>query len=66
LLSAAGPLPFIAVISVAAASGADPGRLSRLIKKELERFSSLPLEFGVLRRPGRRRSGGFPLKNCRG
>ena len=37
-----------AVISVTAASGTDPGLLSSRIKKEMEKFSSLPMEFRVL------------------
>ena len=48
-----------AIISVTAASGADPGFLSRKIKKEIEKLSSLPLEFHVLEDRGAEESKAF-------
>jgi multidrug efflux pump subunit AcrB len=48
-----------AVISVTAASDADLGKLSRLIKKELDRLSSLPLEFHILRDRGEEETAAF-------
>ena len=48
-----------AVISVIAASGADPGILSGKIKKEMEKFSSLPLEFHVLEDRGAEEAAAF-------
>ena len=48
-----------AIISVTATSGADPGALSRKIKKELEKFSSLPLEFHVLEDRGAEEAAAF-------
>jgi multidrug efflux pump subunit AcrB len=48
-----------AVISVTAASGADLGKLSKLIKKELDRFASSSLEFRVLRDRGEEDAAAF-------
>jgi multidrug efflux pump subunit AcrB len=48
-----------AVISVIAASGADLGKLSRLIKEELGRFSSSALEFRILRDRGEEEAAAF-------
>ena len=48
-----------AVISVTAASGTDPGLLSNRIKKEIEKFSSLPIEFRVLEDRGAEEAAAF-------
>ena len=48
-----------AVISVTAASGTDPGLLSNRIKKEMEKFSSLPMEFRVLEDRGAEEAAAF-------
>ena len=48
-----------AIISVTAASGADPGILSGKIKKEIEKFSALPLEFRVLEDRGAEEAAAF-------
>jgi multidrug efflux pump subunit AcrB len=48
-----------AVISLTAASGADLGKLSRLIKGELDRLSSLPLEFHILMDRGEEEAAAF-------
>jgi multidrug efflux pump subunit AcrB len=48
-----------AVISLSAASGANLGSLSRNIKKALEGFSSMPLEFHVLQDKGAEEEAAF-------
>ena len=48
-----------AVISVTAASGTDPGLLSNRIKKEMENFASLPVEFRVLEDRGAEEASAF-------
>ena len=48
-----------AVISVTAASGTDSGLLSSRIKKEMENFSSLPVEFRVLEDRGAEEAAAF-------
>jgi multidrug efflux pump subunit AcrB len=48
-----------AVIAVMGGPGTDPGKLSREIKKELEQFSSLPLEFTVLSDRGEEERAAF-------
>jgi len=47
------------IISVTAASGTDPGSLSGKIKKEIENFSPLPLEFRILEDRGTEESRAF-------
>jgi multidrug efflux pump subunit AcrB len=47
------------ILSVMKGPGADPGRLSRRIGRELEKFGDLPLRFQVLSDRGREESAAF-------